>query len=737
VKSIGSDIRQLKLSAKRKELTDAMEKVKFKATQAQQLTNCVTAVAQIGVAAASGGIGGGVAASSAGIAAAATCLNALFQVDFAQQMRDIAKELNDVEFQTHVVEFQRRYDDHIFQFQTLALELQKNLEAIGVALEQIESLRLEGQKEIANAVWFLSEPAGKKTVSNALQARSNLAQIRYERATTAAKRLAFLAKRAIETRLGTPLREMRQEMPLVAAPSTWESTICATTGVDLASIDGMERSGLEQVADQSVLSYVKKLANVVESYRLMNGFHEGSDTAVISLRDDIANIRVGCNVDSVNLLKSPGSIKSGVAGGGIGVWSAEGCNANGNPNCVSVVSLGAIASLAAGDDLSRKPVEHVLKFGTAALPSVANPNPVPPGCTAGTEATCGWISGARLVQRVRLEPGIYRFSWFGTQNVANATISTQVPTGGLSTGTPVSVSGPGLVLDSSGNAVPIDRFWFENISGGVHQRRALVFTVRNGGEYQVGFSALSSVGQYQFKIAGPMLERVVEQANVLGDKPGSFEDGGDNGKVFRMECEDTDGSVFRTDKWHHNCEYVCPAIDKSDCTESMIERCYWETEFYISQRKIERGDSMVLSGFARGNYNYRIEEVGLNFVGTGTRDCSNSPTPSTCYSAGFVPFSLIHRGPFYVRNEKGTDYQFDLFPGRIEHARGLSAERYLTNPLSSADSQLIESFMREELRGRPLDGNFTVRVWDEPGVSFKSIDDLQVVLKYRYWTLGD
>ena len=42
--------------------------------------------------------------------------------------------------------------------------------------------------------------------------------------------------------------------------------------------------------------------------------------------------------------------------------------------------------------------------------------------------------------------------------------------------------------------------------------------------------------------------------------------------------------------------------------------------------------------------------------------------------------------------------------------------------------------MRHEFEGRPLDGNFVVRIWDEDGVDFGSVQDLQLVLKYRYWT---
>jgi hypothetical protein len=36
-----------------------------------------------------------------------------------------------------------------------------------------------------------------------------------------------------------------------------------------------------------------------------------------------------------------------------------------------------------------------------------------------------------------------------------------------------------------------------------------------------------------------------------------------------------------------------------------------------------------------------------------------------------------------------------------------------------------------------MDGTFLIRVWEEPGVDFNAIEDVQVVLKYRYWTRFD
>jgi hypothetical protein len=42
--------------------------------------------------------------------------------------------------------------------------------------------------------------------------------------------------------------------------------------------------------------------------------------------------------------------------------------------------------------------------------------------------------------------------------------------------------------------------------------------------------------------------------------------------------------------------------------------------------------------------------------------------------------------------------------------------------------------MRSEFKGRPLDGQFVIRVWEDDQFSFEKIQDVQLVLKYRYWT---
>ena len=52
-------------------------------------------------------------------------------------------------------------------------------------------------------------------------------------------------------------------------------------------------------------------------------------------------------------------------------------------------------------------------------------------------------------------------------------------------------------------------------------------------------------------------------------------------------------------------------------------------------------------------------------------------------------------------------------------------------------SELMSGYMRKELAGRPLDGTFVLRMWEEPGVNLEAVQDVQLVLNYRYWTAFD
>ena len=46
----------------------------------------------------------------------------------------------------------------------------------------------------------------------------------------------------------------------------------------------------------------------------------------------------------------------------------------------------------------------------------------------------------------------------------------------------------------------------------------------------------------------------------------------------------------------------------------------------------------------------------------------------------------------------------------------------------------MEPYMRGELKGRPMQGLYTLRIWDSPGLRWEQIEDLQLVWRYHYWT---
>ncbi|NOY91893.1 MAG: hypothetical protein GXP55_11910 [Deltaproteobacteria bacterium] len=73
-------------------------------------------------------------------------------------------------------------------------------------------------------------------------------------------------------------------------------------------------------------------------------------------------------------------------------------------------------------------------------------------------------------------------------------------------------------------------------------------------------------------------------------------------------------------------------------------------------------------------------------------------------------------------------------PGVILRARALNAERVLTNPLSSADRGLVAPYERTEFWGRPLRGTYTLRIHGRPEVQWSNLEDVQILLDYRYWT---
>ena len=596
-------------------------------------------------------------------------------------------------------------------------EARASFEEVNAALAEIESLRLGALRSMSRAMQFQStQSAVTANIDAVLNAKLDTTKRRYDAAHRNAIRLAFLAKRAIEQRLGVHLSELHAPLPLVDAPATWESTICTAEGVDYAAIRNADGEGTRNYAGAYIGDYVRNLRNVVESYRLEFDFHEGTDEVVASVRDDIFGVRAVCDMPLGNLLTYSGTLDQLTLDPATPGWQIVGCpvGANGvSATCLKVArradspsKLNAVGGGAVG---------YQLTWG-----GTTNPPP------------------EYLAQRVKLSPGRYRVSWF-TKEVPGAMSH---PFTGIEIDAALYNSSTATQVGSNWNGV-LNPFGFGSVAASNGWVRAFrTFDVTTEGNYSLRlYPQLPEFSARAGAVGGVMLE-ALSSLDALEDPlklrpPPYVATDADRTRGVQV-CQDTDGKAFRGNAWTRRCEKLCPDGFSGGCehTERPVA-CYWETSFGIDQRDLEEGVILKQAGFAKGNFNYRIEDIGVNFVGGGVRNCEDSDNPSSCYAGGFVPYSLKHMGPLFVRNHEGSDFNVKLFTGNIEHARGLALERYLTNPLSDTDRGLMAPYIRSEFRGRPLDGSLVLRVWDEPGVDFNAIQDVQLYVKYRYWTRSE
>lgn len=662
-------------------------------------------------------------------AAIATCANGLAQLSFASEQRDLTGDGLDIDLDVIL----NRFNDFVRTRRDAMRDHAENIrtgnELINEHLAKIDSLRAEAWRAVHSAMFMNTDEADAQAeISTAMQARSNVARERYLRAHANAKRMAFLAKRSIEERLGIYLSEMTEDLPLVEAPATWEADVCSMSGVDFAAFQALGDSSssegdLGAFADEFIGDYVTRLENVVESYPLVHNFNTGSDTAVVSMRDDIVQEKLPCDVQGSNLLFHSGDltfaprVPDSMMDPGVEGWVMEGCldASDGEmlPNCIRADvawDTGAAGQDSPfGPDASDGQAGFTLTFGD----EDCDPN-------AGQE--CAFEGDAVLRQDVMLDSGKYLLSWYSEASEfvePDDLVYVRDEAGSRLTGPPT-VYGDLLVPSST----PWYRRYVEFF---VPQRQSVSIVIAQP-------AASNGSPPNAVKIAALMLEEAggapVGSASVVLRE---YSPTSDTRTVRIAACEDVSGSAFKQ-RWKYRCIDICPGGILSSCGQDAVStECFYELPFSLSLREMESGNLFKSAGFAKGNFNYRFDTVAVNFVGTGTRNCDGMSSAS-CFTAGFLPYSLYHTGPYKVRNHAGQTFDSKLFMGTIEHARGLASERVVTNPISSADRGLLQDYGRAELRGRPFNGTFTLRVWDEPGVNFQAIEDVQLVLNYRYWT---
>ena len=122
-------------------------------------------------------------------------------------------------------------------------------------------------------------------------------------------------------------------------------------------------------------------------------------------------------------------------------------------------------------------------------------------------------------------------------------------------------------------------------------------------------------------------------------------------------------------------------------------------------------------------------------MGTGVLDCDGA-NPG-CFSNGFVEYDLVHTAyNTALRDYGGEPRCFNFGEAEIKHGKALATERYLGIPMSSEDESLIggEDFTKGAFHGRPLTGMYTLRIYESPQMRWENVEDIQLVLNYRYWS---
>ena len=553
---------------------------------------------------------------------------------------------------------------------------------------------------------------------------------RYERALESAKRAAYLARLAIEQRLGARLGEVRHDIGPIDAPALWVDDLCSLSGIDYNSMRDAARNsvtldeegnlvgGASEVdvirgfADQYIGDYVAKLREFMEFYNVEYPFHEADDAALLSLREDLANTLDECYRSSKNLLfysdRLEAADPSGEGNASFGRWQISPCSESA---CLRVESGVTLVNVAEGQDSALLPPENMGAHSWLYLVAPGENDQVVPG------------DPPLIYQSLRLKGGArYVLSWWDMARMPDG--------GALAAGVSSGSEEPyqAMVFDEQWNVIGFSVVQpSTGLESGANDgerwssRRQLVFTPPEDGVFHVGFTASSGPGvpSTTLALANVQVER------SLNDFASAYESNGASRSKVSGSCPVDDPEMFR-----RRFQYRCNG-----------EGCYYELKdpLIIDTEVINSSGSGPNGTVARGNYNYRHRGLAVNVVGTGIVDCSKVEG-SSCYGSGYLEYDLEH----FAGNIPVLDYMneatcFDFGIGRVRSGKALAAERYLTLPLGSADKGLVgeSPIMKTELVGRPLSGTYRLRIKDHPALVWQNVEDVQLMLDYRYWSRVD
>jgi len=660
-----------------------------------------------------------VAAAAVGVSKSVDILNTLPQVgvnDDREQANQVRNVLN---------QLQTESSKHWTNFASLMDGFRIGVNRCIDASEKIKLLQRNAQYQVAKAT--LADFSGDVAlpVNTVLRRQLGGTRIRYDRALLNAKALAYLARRSIEQRFGTPLSAIASSVGPLEAPASWADDVCSASGVNYATLRTAKQNGnaeaqdtraISQYADAWIGDYVTKLERFVDYYNVEFPLHEADDTAVLSLRHDLMPAISECQSPSRNLLlysgrlnEDPGLPFRGVASMPDDGWAHSGHTESDTHHLVPLSGTLLAAPRFGPSGAPPTSADGFIDESTGVSWLVELP------ADASIETSESLVPPGMVYQRVNLEPGEHLLSWWDQARTAAGSFlapgSEPIPYAVRvhdSAGREVAsfVGAPFVPADTD----PTGKLWSD--------RRVIGFRVPAPGTYYVAFGA-STNGTLggSVAIANTQLEAVTGSA-----EPSPYVANGSVRTTVTAQCPPTE-EAFRA-------AFVRRCADDG--------RCYRELEapLTIDTVALNKQASSHLGTLARGNYNYRHINFAVNLVGTGIRSCGPD-APSTCYTSAYLEYDLSHDGTdAQLVDHAGTPRYFDFGIGHIRHGKALTAERLITVPLSTNDQSLINQpgISHSEFRGRPVDGRYQFRIWESPGFEWEKVQDVQLVMQYRYWS---
>lgn len=592
--------------------------------------------------------------------------------------------------------------------------------AKGVAIiSSIKQLQKTAQYEAAGAANAdFVEQDGKAIplpVNTVLRRQGDAAQKRYRVALEDAKFQSYLARLAIEQRLGVSLHSLDTPFGSLEAPSKWVDDICAMEGIDYERLRAAVPpagggapdpfANLESVDDgydlgrQFIGDYVTKLENFVDYYNVERPSADSDDMIAVSLREELMLPKGGCLVEPVNLLVHSDHVGQGAGVDESGIprgWRIGTCAPG---KCLVLQDVGTLATPAT-------PPGGVGDVAWLREMGVVSPGSADAGAS---------LSANAVTQTLSLSAGSYLLSYW--EQIRSSDGSPLVmPDASGSEGVFAQVRAGDVTL-ASAKFPPVFGL-DESLSGRWSPRRELAFTLDEPSSVTVSFRAASpGAAPGSVLLSNVQLERVQGSAVAT-----PYQSTGESAVALASACRGTSPSVFR-EAFVHKC---------------LDGECFYELPEAFSVDT--RPEAIAFGGLGRrlsaGNHNFRHATLSLNMVGTGLIDCSHESS-GPCFSNSVVDFSLDHEAfQVPITSWDGGVQWFDFGKASVNRGRALAAERVMTTPLSSSDQSLLAQtgLSKGEFRGRPLDGAYRLRIWDRPGLVWSRLEDIQFVFTYHSWS---